>query len=154
VKLFQVRSRINSFFRGTVWNYQIFDGLALGGQVIFESQAYKQYQCNPSEKYPAFTWCHKEERNKEKGKEILSANSILHTGDGTAWYVNRYIEPAFFAPNDVQSEIDRSSAKFGESARLFRMPSREGLPNAVIAVWGKIQLAQLNADDVSVVAAG
>jgi TPR repeat protein len=59
-----------------------------------------------------------------------------------------------FAPNDVQSEIDRLSAKFGEPAHLFRMPRREGLPYAIIAVWGKIQLEQLNADDVSVVASG
>jgi hypothetical protein len=132
----------------------VVDGLALGGQVIFESHAYKQYQCSPSEKFPGFTWCHKEETKKENHNEILSSNSILHTPDGTAWYINRYIEPAFFAPNDVQSEIDRLSAKFGESSREFRMPRREGLPNAVIAVWGKVQLEQLNADDVSVVAAG
>ena len=53
-----------------------------------------------------------------------------------------YIEPAFFGSNDVRSEIDRLSAKFGERAREFRMPPREGLPNAIIAVWGKIELAR------------
>ena len=130
------------------------DGLAPGGQVVFESQAYKQYHCSPSEKFPNFTWCHKEETRKEGRNEILSSNSILHTQDGTAWYVNRYVEPAFFSRNDVQNEIYRLSEKFGEPARLFRMPQREGLPNATIAVWGKIQLEPLNAYDVSVVAAG
>lgn len=132
----------------------VVDGLALGGQVRFESEAYKRYRCAPSENFPGFTWCHKEETKKENQIEITSSNSILHTEDGTAWYVNRYIEPAFFAPNDLQNEIDRLSAKFGEQARYFRMPQREGLPNAVIAVWGKIQLEPLDASDVSTVASG
>jgi TonB family protein len=134
------------------------DGLALGGQVRFESNAYKQYQCAPSEKFAGFTWCHKEchkeETKNEPRGEITLSNSILHTPDGTAWYVNKYIEPALFAPNEVQSEIDRLSAKFGERAHEFRMPEREGRPNAVIAVWGKIQLEPLDPSDVSIVAAG
>ena len=131
----------------------VVDGLRLGSQVVFESQAYKQYHCAPSEKFSGFTWCHKEETKKEKGKEILSSNSILHAPDGTAWYVNKYVEPAFFGPNDVQSELDRLSAKYGESARLFHMPQREGLPNAVIALWGKAELQQIDPTEVSIVAA-
>jgi alanine racemase len=122
--------------------------------VRFESEAYKQYQCSPSEKFPGFTWCHKEQKKKEERNEITLSHSILHTQEGTAWYVNSYIEPTFFVPNDVQNEIDRLSAKFGEQARELRMPQREGLPNAVIAVWGKIQLEPVNARDVSIVASG
>lgn len=34
------------------------------------------------------------------------------------------------------------------------MPQREGLPNAVIAVWGKLELKQLDASDVSILASG
>ncbi|MGO9845259.1 MAG: hypothetical protein ACLPKT_01250 [Methylocella sp.] len=132
----------------------VVDGLALGGEVRFESDAYKQYQCGPSEKFPGFTWCHKQETKRENRIEITFSNSILHTQDGTALYINRYIEPAFFAPNEVQNEIDRLSATFGEQARTFPMPQREGLPNAVIAIWGKIQLEQLGASDVSTVASG
>lgn len=86
--------------------------------------------------------------------EILTSNSILHTRDGTAWYVNRYIEPAFFGPNDVQSEIDRLSAKFGERPREMRLPPRDGMPNAAVAVWGRIELEQIDAAEVSTVAAG
>ena len=37
----------------------------------FESNAYKQYQCKPSEKFPGFTWCHKEEIKKERGVKSL-----------------------------------------------------------------------------------
>ena len=120
----------------------VVDGLALGSQVRFESEAYKQYTCNPSEKFPGFTWCHKEKTETTKRGEVTSSNSILHSQDGTAVYVNRYIEPAFFGPNEIGTEIDRLSARFGERAREFRMPPREGLPNAIIAVWGKIELEQ------------
>jgi hypothetical protein len=76
----------------------------------------------------------------------------LHASDGTAWYINRYIEPTFFGPNDVQTEIDRLSAKYGERARQFHMPQRQGLPNAVIAIWGRIELEQIDAADASAVA--
>lgn len=82
------------------------------------------------------------------------SNSILHTEDGTAWYINRYIEAAHFAAGDVRDEIDRLSAKFGERAREIKMPERERLPNAIIAIWGAIQLEPLNAADVSILAAG
>jgi uncharacterized protein YecT (DUF1311 family) len=132
----------------------VVDGLALGGQVRFESEAYKQYDCTPSDKFPGFTWCHKEKTEKTSRGEVTSSNSILHSQDGTAVYVNRYIEPAFFGSNEVRSEIDRLSAKFGERAREFRMPPREGPPNAIIAVWGKIELEPLDAADVSTVASG
>jgi uncharacterized protein len=132
----------------------VVDGLGLGGHVRFESEAYKQYQCTPSEKFPGFTWCHKEKTERMSGGEVTSTNSILHSQDGTAVYVNRYIEPAVFGQNEIRGEIDRLSAKSGERAREIRMPPREGLPNAVIAVWGKIGLEQLDVADVSKVAAG
>jgi hypothetical protein len=130
------------------------DGLALYGHVRFESQAYREYQCSPSDKFPGFTWCHKEKTEKTKRDEITLANSILHSQDGTAVYINRYIEPAFFGPNEVHTELDRLSAKFGEHPHEIRMPQREGLPNAVIAVWGKIQLHQLSSAEVATVASG
>src|SRR6476620_3082164 len=92
------------------------DGLALYGHVRFESQAYREYQCSPSDKFPGFTWCHKEKTEKTNRGEVTFANSILHNRDGTAAYVNRYIEPASFGPNEVRTEIDRLSAKFGQPA--------------------------------------
>ncbi len=131
----------------------VVDGLALGGHVYFESAAYKQYQCLPSE-YVGYTWCHKQKQEHTDRGEITSSNSIMHNQDGTALYVNRHIEPTFLGSNDVRSEIDRLSAKFGERARELRMPLREGLPNAIIAVWGKIKLEQLDAADVSILSAG
>jgi uncharacterized protein YecT (DUF1311 family) len=132
----------------------VVDGLALGNPVRFGSEAYQQYHCAPSEKFPGFTWCHKEKTEKTKHGEVISSNSILHSQDGTTVYVNRYIEPAFLGPDEVRTEISRLSAKFGERAREIWMPQREGLPRAVIVVWGKIELQQLNAADASIVASG
>jgi hypothetical protein len=66
----------------------IVDGLALGSKVRFESEAYSQYDCKPSEKFPGFTWCHKEQTKREGRNEITSSNSILHAQDGTANYIN------------------------------------------------------------------
>jgi serine protease Do len=132
----------------------VVDGLALGGRVRLESEAYKEYQCAASEKFPGFTWCHKEKIEKTKRGEVTSATSILHTQEGVAAYVNRYVEPAYFGPNDVKDEIARLSARFGERAREIWMPAREGLPRAVIAVWGRIELRQLDDAEVSTVASG
>jgi hypothetical protein len=132
----------------------VVDGLSLGDQVAVGSDAYRRYHCGPSDRFSGFTWCHKEETKRDGRHEVLLANSILHREDGKAWYVNRYIEPAFFKPNDVQDEIKRLSAKFAQPATEYRMPPRQGLPNAIIAVWGKLQLEPLDTNDVATVATG
>jgi serine protease Do len=132
----------------------VLDGLALGGKVHVGSAAYKEYRCAPSDKFPSFIWCHREKTEKSNRGEIRLSTSILHSQGGIAVYVNRYIEPAYFGPHDIRREIDRLSAKIGDRPREFRMPPREGLPNAIIAVWGKIKLEQLDAAEVSLVASG
>ena len=131
----------------------VVDGLALGARVIFESDEYKQYQCTPSE-FTGLVWCQKRKTERTENGEVFKSNSILHKPDGTAVYVNRYIEPAFFSSKDIRTEIARLSAKFGESARELRMSQREGLPRAVIAIWGNIELKQLDANDSITLAAG
>jgi hypothetical protein len=131
----------------------VVDGLALGGKVRFDSQAYEAYRCTPSDISPGLTWCHKE-KTETANRGACSSNSILHDQDGTAVYVNCYSKPAFFGANDLRAEIDRLSAKFRERPREFRMPRREGLPDGIIASWGKIELEELSAADVSVVASG
>ncbi len=110
----------------------VVDGLALGGRVVIESKAYKQYQCAPSEKFSGFIWCYKEDKGEGRNG-ITSYNSILHAQDGTAWYINTYTEPVFLDSQNVQNQIDELSVRFGEHAHEFRMPQREGLPNAIIA---------------------
>jgi len=132
----------------------VVDRLALGGRLQPDSAAYREYQCTPSEQFPGFTWCQKQRQEKRPGA-ITFANSILHSQDGTAVYLNRSIRPATFERGEFEKEIDRLSAKYGEPARVMRMTSAVGLDAiAVIAQWGQIELEPLNADDLADLASG
>jgi hypothetical protein len=128
------------------------DGLALGAQVKSGSERYQRYQCSPSDQFSGFISCNEE--HTTPGKEVTRSHSILQSQDGAAYYIDSYFEPAFFDPNDIQNEINRMSSEFGQEARVIQMPQREGLPNAVMAIWGAIQLEPLNPDEVSNVASG
>jgi hypothetical protein len=128
------------------------DGLALGAQVKSGSERYQRYQCSPSDQFSGFISCNEE--HTTPGKEVTRSHSILQSQDGAAYYINSYFEPAFFDPNDIQNEINRMSSEFGQQARVIQMPQREGLPNAVMAIWGAIQLEPLNPDELSKVASG
>jgi hypothetical protein len=128
------------------------DGLALGGQVKSGNLAHQEYQCRPSDKFSGFIWCHEEHTRPDNS--VMRSHSILQSQDGTAYYVNSYFQPAFFDPNDIQNEIDRMSSEFGQQARIIQMSQREGLPSAVMAIWGAIQLEPLKPDEISVVASG
>jgi hypothetical protein len=130
----------------------VVDGLALGAQVKPGSQPYQQYQCSPSDQFTGFISCNEEHTTPHK--EVTRSHSILQSQDGAAYYINSYFEPAIFDPNDIQNEINRMSSEFGQRARVIQMPQREGLPNAVMAIWGAIQLEPLNPDEVSKVASG
>jgi hypothetical protein len=128
------------------------DGLPLGGHVKSENLAHQEYQCRPSDKFSGFIWCHEEHTTPDN--RVMRSHSILQSQDGTAYYVNSYFQPAFFDPNDIQNEIDRMSSEFGQQARIIQMSQREGLPSAVMAIWGAIQLEPLKPDEISVVASG
>ena len=128
------------------------DGLALGAQAKSGNQPDQRYQCNPSDAFPGFISCNEE--HTTAGKEVTRAHSILQSQDGAVYYVNSYFDPAFFDPNGVQNEINRMSSEFGEQARVIQMPPREGLPNAVMALWGAIKLEPLKPDEISALASG
>lgn len=132
----------------------VVDGLALGTRFTPDNPAYQRYQCGPSGKFPGFTWCHEEHLTRQNRHEVTRSHSILKDQSGSAWYVNSYLEPAFFGPTDIQNEIDRLSRRLGQRPHEFRLTHRDGLPDAVIAVWGKVELQRLDAADVSTVASG
>jgi hypothetical protein len=126
----------------------IVDGLALGGQIELGSHPSAQYHCSPSNKFPGFISCN--EKHTTRGNEVTRSHSILQSQGGTAYYIDSCWEPAFFG--DIQNEIDRMSSEFGHQARIIHMPLQEGLPSAVIAIWGAIQLEPLAAAEISAVA--
>jgi hypothetical protein len=134
----------------------VVDGLALGARVDAGSPAYRGYQCSPSEQFPDFTRCQRTQKQQEGGtRRVFEAtSSTLHGPDGNAVYINRHIAPWSFDRNEFQDEIKRLSSRFGERAREMRLPPREGVQTAIIAVWGKIQLTELDADAISILASG
>jgi hypothetical protein len=124
------------------------DGLTLGAQAHPD----RAYECGPSEVFQGFTWCQRRRQERGNRGSFGAFTGVMQAPDGAAVYLNRIVEPAFFGANDLQDEIGRLTAKFGERARVMRLPLREGIPSAVIAQWGKIELEQLDDDTVAALA--
>jgi hypothetical protein len=127
----------------------VVDGVALGASL----HGTREYECSPSEQFAEYTWCQRKRQERTGRRTFSSTTSVLHDGGGVV-YVNREIRPAFFARNDIQTEIKRLSAKFGAPAHEMRLPEREGISNAVIAVWGSVQLEPLDGNDFAALQSG
>jgi hypothetical protein len=130
------------------------DRLALGGRVHFESAAYRDYQCEPSQQFEGFIWCQRSRVEQEPRGRFTSSYSILHSADGTVAYVNRSLTPAFFRGREAQDEVDRLSSKHGSPPRIISVPAGPGRPAGFIAVWGNVALAPLGEANVKELAAG
>ena len=130
------------------------DGLAVGTQLNFGSASYREYKCNPSDQFDGFIWCQKARTDKERRGSYIAAYSLLHSQDGNISYINRSQEPAFFNLREAELNIERYSRKIGESPRIMKMPHRSGLPDGVIAVWGKIALEPLDQESIKILADG
>ena len=130
------------------------DGLAVGTQLNFGSASYREYKCNPSDQFEGFVWCQKKRTDKERRRSYITAYSLLHSEDGNLSYINRSQEPAFFNPSEAELNIQQYSRNLGESARILKMPHRSGLPDGLIAVWGKITLEPLDQESINILANG
>ena len=130
------------------------DGLALGSKVKFESAAYRDYKCSPSEQFDGFTWCQRWRRDSERRGSFEATYSILHAKDGTVVYANRHQQPAFFDAGETDRDIQNYSRRFGETPRITRIPRRSGTSDAILATWGKVELEPLDNDSVRSLAEG
>ncbi len=92
-------------------------GLSLGERVRFGSGEYREYACSPSEQFNGFTWCKKTQQDKERRGSFSVSYTILHSTDGSAFYINRYQEPAFWSSTEAADDIERLSRKFAEQPR-------------------------------------
>jgi tetratricopeptide (TPR) repeat protein len=129
-------------------------GITLGARLSLDSAVYKSYACNPSDQFAGFIWCKRSNIERGPKGEVTFTNSILHSSDGSALYINRYVGPAFFDHNTIDKEIERLSRRFAESPRVLVMPQRQGLPSAVIAIWGQVRLVPLDNQSLSILASG
>ena len=130
------------------------DGLAVGTQLNFGSASYREYKCNPSDQFDGLTWCQKTRSDKERRGSYIAAYSLLHSQDGNIFYINRSQEPAFFNRKESEGNLQRYSRKIGKSPRIMKMPHRSGLPDELIAVWGKITLEPLDQGSIKILADG
>ena len=129
-------------------------GLGLGGRVQFESKEYRNYDCNPSDQFDKFIWCHYEKTEHERRGSFQASYSILHSYDGTAVYINRSQVPAYWDPNEVNEDIARYSKKVGTQPNVLREPLRRGLPEITIAIWGAVSLTPLDGASRAILAQG
>ena len=105
-------------------------GLPLGSRVQFDSADYREYKCSPSEQFAGYTWCQKTRQEKDRRGSLNVTYSLLHSQDGTVFYVNRFQEPAFFGPNEADAAIRQYSSKFGEKAEIKRLPRQKAFRKA------------------------
>jgi hypothetical protein len=111
----------------------VIDGVALGGRFHAE----RDFRCRPVE--GLLVRCQRK-RQDSAGRGSFSATDLVLHRDGVPLYFSREVTPAYFSTSDIASEIKRLSTRFGERARVLRLPPREGLPSALMALWGKIDL--------------
>jgi hypothetical protein len=129
-------------------------GVPLGSRVQLDSADYREYKCSPSEQFAGHTWCQKTRQEKDRRGSLSITYSLLHSQDGTVFYVNRFQEPAFFGPNEVDAAIRQYSSRIGEKAEIKRLPRQQGRPEGTLATWGKVVLEPLDSDSISTLAGG
>jgi hypothetical protein len=130
------------------------EGLSLGSRVKLDSAMYREYKCGPSEQFDGFTWCQKTRRESERRGSFEATYSILHAKDGTVVYANRHQQPAFLDAAEADRDIQNYARKLGQPPRITRMPRRSGTSDAILAMWGKIELEPLDPDSVRTLAGG
>jgi hypothetical protein len=122
----------------------VVDGLAVGAVVHPDSPVYKAYKCRPSDQFPGFTWCAIEHSMTGKSGPFESGVRILHSDTDTAVFISQDVIPAYFAPGDVEREIQRLSQHFGQPARVLTGDPRPDAPHSMIATWGDVALTPLD----------
>ena len=130
------------------------EGLALGAHIPFDSSAYREYKCSPSDQFDGFTWCQQTRQQGERRRSSDVTYSLLHSRDGSIVYINRYQTPAFFGRNEAEHDIQSYSQKLGESPRTkIRMPHQPGL-DGILASWGNTVLEPLDTENRKAFAEG
>jgi hypothetical protein len=131
----------------------VVDGLHLGGHVSIGTPAYLAYRCNPSEQFMGLTWCQRQSEERHARGPYSSITTIVHSPDGTALYVNRYLAPAFFAGNEAMDDVRRLAAKYGEP-RYVTAPALPHAPRTLMVIWGEVVLQPLDRARLAELAAG
>jgi S1-C subfamily serine protease len=119
-----------------------------------DSNAYQEYRCGASEVFDGLTLCVKRTDDTESRGPFIAYDGLLHSRDGTVVYVSRYQDPAYWRDDEAEEDIGYYSRELGEAPTFLMMPTRDELPNAVIATWGKIVLEPVDGASQKILAAG
>lgn len=131
----------------------VVDGVVLGSRPTPDSPTFRDFNCAPSEQFSGFTWCRRNRTENSPRGQFASSNSILLAPDGTADYLNRYLEPAFFAGNEANDDINRLSIRLGPP-NIIPMPANAAASNGLLAYWGAVSLIPLEPNLRAELAAG
>jgi hypothetical protein len=129
-------------------------GVAVGSRINVDSNAYQEYRCGASEVFDGLTLCVKRTDDTESRGPFIAYDGLLHSRDGTVVYVSRYQDPAYWRDDEVEEDIGYYSRELGEAPTFLTMPTRDELPNAVIATWGRIILEPVDGASQKILAAG
>ena len=128
-------------------------GMQLGNNVGVGSADYRDYTCAPAKQYTGFTACQRQTAERSRRRRILDSTSFLHAADGSAVYINQYLDPVALDENDAQDEISQLAEKLGK-ATVVPAQSNRGAPSGLIASWGAVSLQPLDPARRAELAAG
>ena len=130
------------------------EGWRLGESIQAHRDDYRDFRCAPSVVAPDLTFCRRIRFARDRHGSYNVMYSFLHTRAGTVVYVDRYQRPAFFDELAARRVIDHISSLRGEPSHLSTMPQRPGLPDGILAVWGKTELEPLSDARIALIAKG
>ena len=96
----------------------------------------------------------KEQMTQTSAVHSLYMTACLHSRYGTVVYASRYQDSAYWRDDEVEEDIGYYLRELGEAPTFLTMPTRDELPNAVIATWGKIVLEPVDGASQKILAAG
>jgi hypothetical protein len=126
------------------------EGLVIGTKAPVGE--YRDFQCKESDQFVGYEWCQR--AGPEPNSTDNSHVSLLRKQDGTVLYASRSTTPTLLNRAEALKEIARLSMSYSEHAKVLWMPHREGMPEAVIAYWGKVELQSLSTTSLSMLANG
>jgi S1-C subfamily serine protease len=130
------------------------DGLAVGGSVYPASRVYRSYKCRPSEDYPGFTWCVRNQTKPINGEKVSVTTTILHSSEGFVAYINQFVQPAHFTIQEIEKELTRLSSRFESAPQMKKMTDGPGGLMALLAAWNDIDLKPLDGPELNLLAQG
>ena len=127
----------------------VVDHIRLGASV---NHAATKHDCEGSDDFSGFVWCHQEPTN---ANNHVSKTIMYEEQSGAAVYLMVNVASAFLSKGKVDKEIIELSNEFKEVPFWKKwMPSRKGVSEAVIALWGQVRLEELGPDALPMLKAG